>query len=47
MAQGLGHGDNLAGIDGEVGGRDDLDAAAIGLAVKFLELARFDNRVFR
>ncbi len=35
--------DDLAGIDGEVRGGDDLDAAAVGLRVGFLQLARFDN----
>src|SRR5947208_3287086 len=36
--------DDLAGIDGEIGGSDNLDAAAVGLRVGFLQLARFDNR---
>lgn len=35
--------DDLAGIDGEIGGGNDLDAAAVGLRVGFLQLARFDN----
>src|SRR5260370_41398420 len=36
--------DDLAGIDSEIGGGDDLDAAAVGLRVGFLQLARFDDR---
>src|SRR4029077_933540 len=34
---------NLARVNGDVGGSDDLNAAAIGLRVKFLERPRFDN----
>src|SRR5260370_13463181 len=36
--------DDLAGIDGEIGGGNDLDAAAVGLRIGFLQLARFDDR---
>jgi hypothetical protein len=35
--------DDLAGIDGEIGGGDDLDAAAIGLRIEFFELASLDD----
>src|ERR1700682_1146779 len=35
--------DNLAGIAGEIGWSDNLDAAAVGLRIEFLQLARFDN----
>src|SRR5882762_401661 len=35
--------DDLAGIDGEIGWSDNLDAAAVGLQIEFLQLARFDD----
>ena len=35
--------DDLAGIHGEIGGGDDLDAAAIGLRIELFELAGFDD----
>src|SRR6266478_2622155 len=35
--------DDLAGIDGEIGWSDNLDAAAVGLRIEFLQLARFDD----
>jgi hypothetical protein len=34
---------NLPGINGDVGGRDDLNATAIGLRVKLFQSARFDD----
>jgi hypothetical protein len=34
---------NLARVNGDVGGSDDLNAAAIGLRVKFLECPSFDD----
>src|SRR6266478_1837560 len=35
--------DDLTRIDGEIGSRDHLDAAAVGLGVKFFKLVRLDD----
>jgi len=37
------HGNDLPRIDGQVDRRDDLDAAAVRLGIKFLEFAGFDD----
>jgi hypothetical protein len=37
------HGHDLPRIDGKIGRRDDLDAAAVRLGIKFLEFASFDD----
>ena len=37
------HGDDLARVNGEIGGGDHLNAAAIGLRIKLFQFARFDD----